>query len=217
MYKVINIENYPKRKQYEWFRTFSNPCYGINYKMDVTEVVKFSKETKTSFFVNVLYLICKGLSMVDEMRMREVNNEIRLYDVINPSYTVMTDSGVYENSVVKMEDDYKSFYKIVKEDVELVKHHKKVNVEFNSQKYNEYYCSCLPWLEMDSLCQPMPDNNYESSSCPRVVWDKYRLENGRYVMILNITVSHCFVDGYPLSCAFKNVQNNFDNAINLLK
>jgi chloramphenicol O-acetyltransferase len=30
-------------------------------------------------------------------------------------------------------------------------------------------------------------------------------------MLLNITVSHCFVDGYPLTVAFKNIQDNFNN------
>ena len=66
MYKVIDLDNFKKRKQYNWFKTFSNPCYGLNVKMDVTEVVKYSKETKTSFFINVLYLITIGLNSVEE-------------------------------------------------------------------------------------------------------------------------------------------------------
>ena len=94
MYKVIDLDNFKKRKQYNWFKTFSNPCYGLNVKMDVTEVVKYSKETKTSFFINVLYLITIGLNSVEEMRLREVDGEIRLYDTINPTFTVMTNSGV---------------------------------------------------------------------------------------------------------------------------
>lgn len=48
MYKVINVENWAKRKNFEWFNTFSNPCYAIDTEIDVTKVVKFSKETKTS-------------------------------------------------------------------------------------------------------------------------------------------------------------------------
>ena len=61
----------------------------------------------------------------------------------------------------------------------------------------------------------IPDHNIESSSCPRVAWDKYREENGRIVMLLNVTVNHCFVDGYPLSQAFMNVQSNFEKAFEL--
>lgn len=44
------------------------------------------------------------------MRMREVGGEIRLYDVINPTFTVMTDSGRFANAGFKMIDDYQGFY-----------------------------------------------------------------------------------------------------------
>ena len=36
-------------------------------------------------------------------------------------------------------------------------------------------------------------------------------------MTLNITVSHCFVDGKRLSDAFAAIQRNFDNAASLLR
>ena len=84
MYKVITKEEFKKIKQYNWFKTFSNPCYGFNVKMDVTKVVEYSKRTSTSFFINALYLITIGLSSIEEMRIREVDDEIRLYDKINP-------------------------------------------------------------------------------------------------------------------------------------
>jgi len=36
-------------------------------------------------------------------------------------------------------------------------------------------------------------------------------------MTLNITVSHCFVDGKRLSDAFKAVQENFNNSRSILR
>ena len=218
MYQIINIKDYKKRKQYNWFKTFANPCYGFNVKMDVTNIVKYSKETKTSFFINVLYLITTGLNKIDEMRIREVNGEIRLYDTINPTFTVMTKIGVYENAGFKMIDNYQDFYKKAKEIIDEVKEQDYVKETYNDENnYDDYYMTCIPWLSIEAMTHPLCDHNYESSSCPRICWDKYRIENDKYVMLLNITVSHCFVDGYPLSKAFEKVQENFNNAYNLLK
>lgn len=218
MYKVIKKNELKKIKQYEWFKTFANPCYGFDVKMNVTNVLKYSKETNTSFFINVLYLITIGLSSIEEMRMREVNGEIRLYDKINPTFTVMTKTGVYENAGFKMIDDYKAFYNKAKEVLEEVKNQDFVKDTYNDDVlYDDYYMTCIPWLSIESMTHPLCDNNYESSSCPRICWDKYRLENDRYVMMLNITVSHCFVDGYPLTCAFKKIQKNFDEIEEILK
>ena len=110
MYQTIRIEELDNPSQYKWFRTFANPCYGMNVKVDVTEAVKASKANGTSFFANTLYLVTKALNSVPEMRMREVRGEIRLYDVINPTFTVMTDSGKFANAGFKMIEDYKGFY-----------------------------------------------------------------------------------------------------------
>lgn len=218
MYQVIKYENLKKRKQYDWFKTFSNPCYGFDVKMNVTKVVDYCKRTNTSFFINILYLVTIGMSKIEEMRLREVDGEIRLYDQINPTFTVMTKLGIYENTGFEMIDDYKLFYNKAKEVIEQVKNQTFIKDTYNdSNLFNDYYITCVPWLSMEGMTHLLCDNNYESSSVPRVCWDKYRLENDKYVILLNITVSHCFVDGYPLSMVFKNIQDNFDNIEELLK
>ena len=217
-YKVLEKNELKNVKQYEWFKTFSNPCYGLNVKMDVSKVVEYSKNTNTSFFINLLYLITIGLSSVEEMRLREVEGEIRLYDKINPTFTVMTNSGNYENAGIKMIDDFNEFYNKVKETLELVKSNVSVRDGYNDYLlFDDYYMTCIPWLSIEGMTHPLCDNNYSSSSCPRVCWDKYRLEDGKYVMILNITVSHCFVDGYRLTNVFKQIQINFNEIEKIIK
>ena len=39
-YLVIKENELKKHKQYMWFSTFSNPCYGFDVKMDVTKLVE---------------------------------------------------------------------------------------------------------------------------------------------------------------------------------
>ena len=216
--RIIEIDNLDNPSQYKWFRTFANPCYGMNVKTDVTQVVKVSKATGTSFFANVLYLVTKAFNSVDEMRMREVRGQIRLYDVINPTFTVMTDSGRFANAGFKMIEDYRGFYDKTRQIIEEKKSQTAFGDGYNdSADFDDYYITCVPWISIESMTHPLPDGNIESSSCPRACWDKYRLENGRYVMTLNVTVNHCFVDGKRLCNVFEAVQNNFDNAETLLK
>lgn len=218
MYKTFKIEQLKNSAQYNWFKTFANPCYGFNVKMDVTQVVKTSKQRGTSFFANTLFLVTKALNSVDEMRMREVNGEIRLYDVINPTFTVMTESGRFANAGFKMIEDYTGFYNETRRIIDEKKAQTVFEDDYNdSCDYDDYYITCMPWICLESFTHPLPDNNFESSCCPRIGWDKFRLENGKYVMLLNITVNHCFVDGKRLSDVFAAVQNNFDNAESLLK
>ena len=218
MYKVLKVEDLKNQSQYRWFKTFSNPCYGLNVKMDVTKVIDYCKKTNTAFFVNVLYLITTALNSIDEFKIREVKDEIRLYDTINPTFTVMTDIQVYENAGFKMVDDYSSFYKIAKETIEKVKKVTSFKETYNdSTLFDDYYMTCAPWISMESMTHPLCEGNFESLTVPRICWDKYRKENDKMVMLLNITVSHCYIDGYTLSKAFNLIQEKFNEIESILK
>lgn len=218
MYKIVDMKKLGRKSVFDWFNSFSNPCYSINIKVDVTNVIKFSKETNTSFFINFLYLVTRALDTVDELRMRIVNNKIRLYDYINPGFTVLQDSGLFDNVTAPYYDDYHTFYDNTHKMIEVVKHKGPRKDTYNDLKtYQEYYMTCLPWLEYESMTHPIPDNDKESASTPRICWGKYYLDNDRYLLSFNLTVSHALVDGYASSKALNKVKEYSLNPSIILK
>jgi len=207
-----------REKTYNWFKTFSNSTYSCNVVMDVTKLIEYTKEHNTSFFINLLYIVVNGLNSIDEMKMRLVGEEPVIFDEINPAFTVMTKTGTFENVRFKNVKDYREFYNIADEKIDRAKN----KVVFEKESYNqencfdEYYITCLPWIEFTQLTHPIPDD--KCSQCiPRICWGKYYEENGRYKMNLNITVSHIFVDGYPLSKTFIKIQKMLNNVDEYLK
>ena len=120
--KEIDIKSWNRKKQYEWFNTFSNPTYSINKEMDVTNVLKYAKENNKSFFVCFLYILAKWLNTVDKMGIRYVDGKVILYDDINPTYTVMTDSGIFKNVSSHNHDNFIDFYKETKGKIKKIKH-----------------------------------------------------------------------------------------------
>lgn len=213
----VDISKWGREKTYNWFKTFSNSTYSCNVVMDVTELVKYVKKNKQSFFIDLLYIVCKGLNSIDEMRMRLVDDKVVLYEDINPAFTVLTDSGLFENVRFKNVDNFKDFYKIAKEKIDNAK--REVVLEDSNYNpdncYDEYYITCLPWVNFTQLTHPIPDDI--SSQCiPRICWGKYVEEDGRFKLTLNICVSHILVDGYPLSKTFIKIQELLDDASRVL-
>lgn len=49
--KEVDVLNLDRKKIYEWFDSFSNPTYGINVRIDVSNVVNYSKDNNLSFFI----------------------------------------------------------------------------------------------------------------------------------------------------------------------
>lgn len=208
--KKIDIENWGRLGTYEWFKSFRNSTYCMNVKMDVTSIVNRAHEFKQSFFILMLYAVLKGLNSVDEMRMRIENGVPVIYEDINPAFTVMTESGDYTNVRFTNVKDFDEFYATAKEVIESAKVGKVDNTSYNLENgHNEYYITCVPWLNFEGMTHPIPDE-IESQVVPRICWGKYIDNNGRYELTLNINVSHIFVDGYPLSCVFKNIQEYLD-------
>lgn len=212
-YRKIDIADWNRRTTYEWFRSFSNPCYGVTVDMDVTELVAFAKERGRSFFACMAWIVTEGMNEVDELRMRLLDGEPVVYDRIHPSYTVMTDAGMFVNCRHPMGSSMAEFCALSREAVDALKHGAQRQPEgaYNpDNSWDEIYLTSVPWLSVSGMSHPIPDEP-SSQSVPRVCFDRWREENGRKMVHLNITVSHVFVDGYPLCRAFDAIQKKLDN------
>lgn len=215
--KEINVNEWNRFKTYNWFKTFSNSTYSCNVLMDVTSIVNLSKERGESFFINMLYIVLKGLNSIEEMRMRLVDDKPVIFEDINPAFTVMTKSNDFENVRFKNVSNYKDFYSVASKYIEDAKNQSKIKIEdYNPENcYDEYYITCVPWIDFTQMTHPIPDDI--SSQCiPRICWGKFVERNGKYELNLNITVSHLFVDGYHLSKTFNLIQEYLDNVNEIL-
>lgn len=214
----IELNNWPRLKTYQWFKNFTDSTYGMNARIDVTNLIKHAKQHNESFFIDMLYVVLQGLNSVEEMRMRLVNDNPVLYKTINPAFTVMTETGTFENVRFKNCNTFTDFYRTASKHIENAKKQTKIKDEkFNPDNcYDEYYITCVPWIDFSEITHPIPDD--QSSQCiPRICWGKYTEQNGSYELTLNITVSHIFVDGYPLAQAFNKIQELLNDPGSILK
>lgn len=143
MVEKIDVEKMDRRKTYEWFKTFKNPTYGVNVDLDVTKLVKYTKETNSSFFINFLFILVKCLNKVPEMRERIVNGEPVLYDVCNPGITVLTKNDTFENVRFSYVDNYHEFYNIAK----------KILIKLRMKKYYQTSHIILKIVGMNIILQ----------------------------------------------------------------
>lgn len=205
-YKEIDTSKWVRKTTFEWFKKFSNPTYCFNVKIDVTDIVNYSKQTGSSFFINFLYLICRVNNEVESLRLRYVDDRVLLYDKINATFTVKTTDGSFNNAGVEYVKDYNEFYKLTKEEINRRNGLTDNSHNYNVWDYDVFYSSCVISIELESISQPLDTNNKNSLNVPRIFWDKYRLENGKYVMLLSMNVSHILVDGEELSKALNLVK-----------
>lgn len=217
MKNKLNLSTWNRKKQYEWFKNFSNSCYSIDSKIDITKLINYCKNNNKSFFICMIYIVTKSLNSIEQMRMRYEEGNVYIYDEITPAYTVMTKSGDFDNVRHEFINDFDRFYDLAQKEIEKIKNQTKLNItNYNPENcYSEYYITSIPWISFNNINHPIPDDK-GNATIPRICWDKYQKIDGKFILNLNITVNHMFVDGYPLALSFIKIQDFITDIENLL-
>ena len=90
-YKVIDLDSYYRKGV---FRHFSEDCKcstSMTARIDVSELVKHSRQTGTKFYINFLYILSRVLNSRDDYKMGYIwqTNELICYDFINPTQYIL--------------------------------------------------------------------------------------------------------------------------------
>ena len=205
-YIVIDTTNWARNTIFNWFKSFNNPTYSFGVKIDVDNIIFFSKKTNTSFFINFLYIVTRVCNEIEPLRLRFVDNKVLLFNRIDPTFTVKTTDGFFNNAGFVYTSNYQSFYKLAKEEIEKHNGLTENPKNYNSDDYGVFYSSCITSIDLENFREPLNSDDKNSINVPRIFWDKYRLEDEKNVLLLNFTVSHILIDGEDLSKAFNLIR-----------
>ena len=202
-YKVIDLEKYYRKGVYRHFSEDCKCSVSMTARIDVTDLVTFSKKTDTKFYLNFLYLLSKTLNSRDDYKMNYLwqTNELVCYDIINPTQYVfhedtVTCTPVYTN----YSEDYQEFYKNALADLERAKNTREYLLDAATHP-NWFDASYVSWLSYDSLNVELPDGYLYF--IPIINWGKYREENGRLMMPVTVRMNHAIADGYLVANVYR--------------
>lgn len=205
-YKVIDKDTYYRKGV---FRHFSEDCKcstSMTARLDVTDLVAYSKKTNTKFYINFLYLLSKALNSRDDYKMAYnwKTQELICFDVVNPTHYVFHDDTETITLVYsEYHEDYKTFYANALADVEKAKQTREYGLDMANHP-NWFDASYISWLSYDSLHVELPDGYLYF--LPIVNWGRYREENGRLQMPLTVRLNHAIADGYLVANVYRLLQ-----------
>lgn len=212
-YRVIDRETYYRKGV---FRHFSEDCKcstSMTARVDVTELIRRSKETGTKFYLNFLYILSKVLNSRDDYRMGYLwqTDELICYDTIHPiQYVFHEDTETCSPVYTLYDEDYSVFYRNAENDLEQAKKTREYGLDAANHP-NWFDASYISWLSYDSLNIELPDGYLFFA--PIVNWGRYREENGRYLMPVSVRMNHAIADGYLLANVFRLLQKEIDSFV----
>lgn len=190
----LDIENWPRKEHFLFFKQMEEPFFGITTTIDCTKAYKKAKQLETSFFVYYLHKTIAAVNAIESFRYRIIEDKIYIFDTINVSATIMRDDKSFGFSLIEYSPDFDVFAANAFEEIERIKITPGLFTrEFISE--NVIHFSAIPWVNFTSLSHArsytFPD------SCPKISFGKMMIdENGKRTMSMSVHVHHGLMDGY---------------------
>ena len=190
----IDLETYPRRSHFEFFKNYAYPYVGMTAQMDVTGLIRAARARGGSTFLACLYAAAQAANSVPELRQRILGDGIAQFDHCDTAHTVALPDHTFCNCRTDCRRSFDEFLVYGKERQEQAK---KCHgfVATQEDETNLIFASCVPWVAFTQVIQPVP---IPADSNPRIVFGKFVTEGEKVTMPLAIEANHALVDGYHI-------------------
>ncbi len=200
--KVIDLETYPRRSHYEYFKSCAYPYVGMTANVDVTNLLAAAKNRGGSGFLACLYAAAHAANAVPELRQRIIAEQIVEFDHCQTAHTVALPDHTFCNCRTDSRMDFDRFLVHGKEAMEAAKNRHGF-VSTQEDETDMIFVSSVPWVAFTQVIQPAP---IPADCNPRIVFGKYLREGDRTLMPLAIQANHALVDGYHIGQFYREFQ-----------
>lgn len=194
MKTLLDIENWPRKEHFLFFKQFEEPFFGLTVEIDCTKAYATAKELGTPFFVIYLHKTLVAVNTIESFRYRINDDTIYIYDTIDVSATIMREDNTFGFSLIEYSPDFEVFASNALNEIERIKNTSRLFTrEFPND--NLIHFSAIPWINFSSLSHArsytFPD------SCPKISFGKMMVaDNGKKTMSMSIHVHHGLMDGF---------------------
>jgi len=207
-YTKLDLSQWSRKNQFEFFKKYDNPFFNICSCLDVTELYKLCQQTKVSFSTALLFAAIDSANKIKEFRYRLKDDGVVDYDSIYAGSTILNDDETFNFCYFEYNSDFKAFHKNALLQIE---NNKTNSIEFDGRNHelNIIHFSTIPWISFTSFSNP---RNYKTNdSIPKIVFGKYYETEGRKYLPISVEVHHALMDGLHLGQYLEKLQNALNN------
>lgn len=201
-YRVIDMETYPRREHFRYFRSLKNPHVSVTVEIDVTDTVSFCRANGISFFLTFMHAAALAADDIPEFRRRIRDGGIIEYARCGTSHTESTVAGPYCYCALRHDMPFGDYIRYAEEKRRVCRESGTLTEDPDIDSM--YFVSSLPWLHYTQFSQPTGDGD---DSNPRLNWGKFAEDSrGRLMMPVTVLVNHALADGEHLAAFFGRLE-----------
>ena len=205
--KIIDIENWDRKNQYDFFKNYEDPFFNITATLEVTNLYRFCKAHKLSFFLAGLYVANKAMNQIPEFKLRLDDGKVIAFDGIDISSTVLNDDDTF--SFCHFES-YSSIFEFIENGLKTIENLKNSIVgDSDVNAIAVVHSTTIPWVSITGF-KHARNGNEKEIGIPKIVFGKYYNQDNRKIMPFSVEVHHALMDGIHVGLLFEKMQSIID-------
>lgn len=202
MFTELDIETWPRKATYEFFRDYDDPFFNFTANVDVTRLYSFTKENNLSISLAALFNVMTAANEIREFRIRLLEGRLVEFDRIHATQTILNDDETFSFAYFEIQPDIFEFDKAGKASVEKYKRLKTFDVE--SDRVDLIYFSVIPWVSFTSFKHATRLDR--TQTVPRIVFGRMFDDGPVKKMPLSVEANHRIIDGFHVGKLFNRFQ-----------
>lgn len=212
-YQKLDMETWPRREHYRYYRERLKCGYSFTTRLDVTEALHFAREHGRRFYGCFLYAAARTVNELNEMKLMVTpDGTPGIWDAVHVNFTVFhEDDKTFSDLWTEYRPDFDAFHRELERVLDLYGGNHGVKGR-PGQPPNFFCISCVPWMDYTGYTTHSVG---EPALFPIITYGRYAEQAGRYTLPATLTISHAAADGYHTSLFFQKLQENlrrFGNA-----
>lgn len=206
MFSELDVNNWPRRSTYEFFKDYADPFFNFTANVDITRLYAFAKANDLSVSLSALYNVMVAANEIREFRIRLLDGKLVEFDQIHATQTILNDDETFSFAYFEMRPDIFEFNRAGKVALEKYKRLRTFDVE--SDRLDLIYFSVIPWVSFTSFKHASKLDR--TQTVPRIVFGKIFGDGPTKKIPLSVEANHMIMDGLHVGKLF----NRFQKLIN---
>lgn len=202
MYKELDLENWPRRPTYEFFKTYEDPFFNFTANVDVTRLYRFCKENGLAYSLAGLFYSQQTVNAIPEFRIRLINGKLVQFDEIHATQTILNDDETFSFCYFENRSDVFEYNTAGRAALEKYKALKTFDVE--TDRLDMIYYSVIPWVSFTSFKHATRID--KTQTVPRIVFGKIFDDGSVKKMPVSVEANHAVMDGLHVGKFFNQFQ-----------
>lgn len=205
MTRYLDLETWPRRDLFEFYRTFDKPYFNVCTRLDATNLLA-ALSTRKGISVSLAYhyFALRTANEIEPFRYRLRDGKVVVHEVIHGGTTILLPNESFGLAYFHYDPDFTKFYEAASRAVADALA-KGGGLKLEETDDDRLHFTTIPWVSFTSFSHARNWKREESAT--KIAFGKFSKDDNRTWLPISVEVHHALMDGLQVGRFLEQMQN----------